>query len=217
MHESPKTAPSDNAPAPADVKSKPGIHRRLYDWILSWAESRWGTVALFVLSFAESSFFPIPPDPLLIALALGNRLRSFFYAFICSLSSVLGGIAGYLIGAFLWHQMADLFFTYVFSESAFNDVQVLYEKYNFWVVFTAGFTPVPYKIITITGGVFGINFLVFLTASVISRSARFFLVAGLIRLYGEPVKNFIDRYFNLLSVLFVLLLVLGFFIINYAL
>ena len=196
-----------------------GLLRRIYDWVLHWAETPFGGAALFLNSFAESSFFPIPPDPLLIALCIGEPKKSLRFAFWCSLASVLGGAAGYWIGATLWGVVGDYFFRWVpsFTPEAFARVGGLYEEYNFWVVFTAGFTPIPYKLITIGAGVFNINFAVFFLASVLSRSARFFLVAALIRRFGPPIKDFIDRYFNLLSIIFIILLIGGFLVFKYVL
>ena len=191
--------------------------RALYDWVLSWGESKHGQVALFFLSMAEASFFPIPPDPLLMALALGKRVRSFFYAFVCSTGSVLGAVLGYLIGAFLWDSVRDFCFTYLFSRADFAKVAELYDRYDFWIVFAAAFTPIPFKVFTVTGGVFGINFPVFLIASAVGRSARFFLVAGLLFKFGPPIRSFIDRYFNLLSIVFVVLLIAGFVLFKFVL
>lgn len=194
---------------------KKNIVRRTYDWVLHWADTPWGVVALFILSFAESSFFPIPPDVLLIALCLGKPKRSLQYAAICTVGSVMGAVAGYGIGMFAWEGMSSWFIPHVFSQGAFDDVGKLYETYNFWVVFTAGFTPIPYKVITITAGVFGIHFWVFLLASIISRGARFFLISWLIYRFGPSIKSFIDRYFNLLAVIFTVLLVGGFVLFKY--
>ena len=201
-----------------NVKSA-GLVRRLYDWVLHWAETPFGGAALFLNSFAESSFFPIPPDPLLIALCIGKPKKSLRFAFWCSLASVLGGAAGYWIGATVWEVVGDYFFRYVpsFTPEAFARVSNVYDEYNFWVVFTAGFTPIPYKLITIGAGVFNINFAIFFLASVLSRSARFFLVAALIRRFGPQIKDFIDRYFNLLSILFMVLLIGGFVLFKYVL
>lgn len=198
-------------------RPKGNFVRRLYDWVLHWSETRFGTPALFSLAFAESSVFVVPPDVLLIALAMGKPRRAFYFAAVCAVGSVLGGILGYYIGAMAWDQVSGFFFKYVpgFTTSGFEQVSALYHEYGFWAVFTAGFTPVPYKIFTITSGVFGIDFVVFVVASVVGRSARFFLVAGLIWKFGPGIKRFIDRYFNLLSVLFVILLVLGFVLIKY--
>ena len=200
------------------------IVKRLYDWMLSWGESRWGAVALFLFAFAESSFFPIPPDVLLIALCLGAVARSFRFAAICTAGSILGAMLGYAIGFFAWQTtageytaLAHFFFNHVFSVEAFEKVGALYDQYNFWIVFTAGFTPLPYKIFTITGGLFHINFVMFILASIISRGLRFFLIAGLIWKFGAPIKGFIDKYFNLLAILFTVLLVGSFFLLGYVL
>jgi len=205
------------------------LHRRVYDWTLGWAYRPSAAVALFVLSLAESSFFPVPPDVLLMPLVLGNRRKWLRYATLCSLASVLGAIIGFLIGWLAWEAgVKELFFRYVpgFTQEVFDDVSALYDEHNFWIVFTAGFTPIPFKVITITAGVFGTGpkvanphafFAVFLVAAVVSRSARFFLVAGLMRLFGARITPFIDKYFNWLALLFTALLVGGFLIIKYVL
>jgi membrane protein YqaA with SNARE-associated domain len=203
---------------------KPNAVRRLYDWVLGWSESRWGELALFVLAFAESSFFPVPPDVLLIALCLGNPRRAFRYALVCTAGSILGAAGGYSIGYFLWQNaggeytaLAEWFYTHVFSLEAFERVRGMFEQYNFWIIFTAGFTPIPYKLFTIAGGVFHINFVMFIVASVVSRGLRFALIAWLIWKFGAPIKAFIDKYFNLLAVAFTVLLIGGFVLIKYAL
>lgn len=198
--------------------NKVGVVRRAYDWTLHWADTRWGAVALFILAFAESSFFPIPPDVLLIACCLGLPLRSkrvFYYALICTVGSVLGAIAGYCLGMFAWDAVAHWFMPAVFSQEAFNRVGLLYQQYDFWVVFTAGFTPIPYKLITITSGVFDINFMMFIIASIVARGARFFLFAWLIMHFGPPIKSFIDKHFNWLALLFTVLLIGGFVLLKY--
>jgi len=195
------------------------LMRRLYDWVLHWADTPYGAPALFLLAFAESSFFPIPPDVLLLALCISVPLRSFRFALIASLGSVLGGVLGYGIGFGLWEMVSAYFYRYVpgFSEAAFSRVQHLFATYDFWTVFAAGFTPIPYKVITIGAGVFRINFPVFVIASVISRSLRFFLVAGLIYRYGPAVRSFIEKYFNILSIVFMFLLIGGFLVIRHLL
>ncbi len=195
--------------------------KRLYDWVLSWGDSRWGWLALFLLALAESSFFPIPPDVLLIALCLGVTARSFRYAAICLAGSIIGAAIGYGIGFALWQTpsgeytaLADFFFAHVFSVEGFEQVGALYDKYNFWIVFTAGFTPLPYKLFTIAGGLFHINFAMFIVASIISRGLRFFLISWLIWHYGAPIKVFIDKYFNLLAIAFTVLLIGSFVLIG---
>lgn len=159
---------------------------------------------------------------LLIALCLGAAARSFRFAAICTAGSILGAIAGYGIGFFLWQNtageytaLAQFFFDHVFTIEAFERVGALYDRYNFWIVFTAGFTPLPYKLFTVTGGLFHINFAMFLVASVVSRGMRFFLIALLIWKFGAPIKSFIDRYFNLLAVAFTVLLVGSFVLVSY--
>lgn len=190
--------------------------RRLYDWVLHWAETPYGTPALFLLAFAESSFFPIPPDVLLLALCISVPTRAFRFALIAALGSVLGGAAGYGIGFWLWEAVDALFYRYVpgFTEELFLRVQALFDAYGFWTVFTAGFTPIPYKVITIGAGVFKINLAVFLFASAVSRSLRFFLVAWLIHRYGPAMRGFIERYFNVLTLVFMVLLVGGFLVVR---
>jgi len=197
--------------------------RRLYEWILHWAETKYGVPALFLLALAESSFFPIPPDVLLIPLALGARSKAIRFALVCSVASIVGGIVGYGIGYFAWWNGAEaysavalFFFNHIpgFTEEVFLNIQEKYEIYNFLIVFTAGFTPIPFKIITISAGAFSVNFPMFLLASTISRSARFFMVALLIRQFGEPITAFIDKYFNLLSIIFTILLIGGFLVLK---
>lgn len=197
------------------------IVKRLYDWMLSWGNSRWGALALFLFALAESSFFPIPPDVLLIALCLGVTSRSFRYGAICLTGSIVGAMIGYAIGFFCWQNtageytaLANRFFAHVFSLESFLSVGELYDKYNFWIVFTAGFTPLPYKIFTITGGLFHINFAMFIFASIISRGLRFMLIAALIWKFGAPIKTFIDKYFNILAIAFTVLLIGSFFLVG---
>ena len=191
--------------------------RRLYDWVLHWAETPYGSWALFLLAFSESSFFPIPPDILLIALAVAIPKKSLKYALICSAGSVLGGCFGYLIG---WQFMASVgtrIVDFYGLTPKVEYIEVLYNKYDAWAVAIAGFTPIPYKVFTIAAGAFKINFSVFVVASLVSRSARFFLVGGLIYIFGPGIQSFIDKYFNILATVFTVLLIAGFLIIKYLL
>ena len=198
--------------------------RQLYDWVLHWAETPYGGIALFILAFAESSFFPIPPDALLIALVLGARRKAFKYATTCMVGSITGALLGYTIGHFLWWtaageftSVANFFFNNLpsFTHANFYKIQELYNHYNFWIIFTAGFTPLPYKVFTISAGAFSINLPMFIIASIISRGGRFFLVAFLIWKFGPQIKSFIDKYFNLLAISFTVLLIGGFIVIKY--
>jgi len=197
--------------------------RVIYDWVLSWSEKPSGPTALGVMSMTEASFFPIPPDVLLIPMALGNRDKAIRFAIICSVCSIFGAMIGYGIGHFIWWAepgqftgFAQFFFDHIpgFTILAFSKIQTLYEKWNFWIIFTAGFTPIPFKLFTISAGAFKINFVAFVLASLVGRSARFFIVSGLIKKYGEPIHAFIDNYFNILAIALTLLLFGGFFIIT---
>ena len=196
------------------VRENVGWIKRLYEWVLSWAETPYGSVALFLLAFAESSFFPIPPDVLLIALAVGAHKKAFRFAAICTAGSVLGGMVGYLIG---WQFMAvvgDRIVALLHLQDKFEVAKNLYHTWDVWVVFVAGFTPIPYKVFTISAGLFKINFPLFVLASLVGRAGRFFLVAAILYFFGPTVKNFIDRYFNLLVTVFTVLLIGSFFLLG---
>ena len=202
-----------------DTVKKAGPVRRLYDWVLHWAETPYGVAALFMLALAESSFFPIPPAPLLIAHCLGAASKSLRFALIATSASVLGGIIGYGIGAGAWDLLEPWFYQYVpgVSPEAFEQVQAQYDRWDFWAIFLAGLTPIPYKVFTLSAGVFSINFGIFVVASVLSRSIRFFVLAVLIFKFGKPISSFIDRYFNLLAWIFGILLLGGFLMVEFLL
>ncbi len=191
------------------------IIKKLYDWVLHWAETPYAVPALFLLSFSESSFFPVPPDVLLIALAISIPQKSFKYAAICSVASVLGGILGYYIGVYGYETVGKPIVDFYHGQETMDKVNMWYEQYGFWGILTAAITPIPYKVFTIASGVFKFDFLSFLSASIIGRSFRFFVVAGLIWKFGPAIKKFIDKYFNLLSCVFIILLVGGFILIKY--
>ena len=194
-------------------------HRRLYDWVIHFADTKHGVTALFVLSFAESSFFPVPPDVLLGPLALGAPKKWLRFALACSIASVLGGILGYCIGMFLWQAIGSWIFANLvvvgLTQENFEIFQAKYDKWNYWIVFTCGFTPLPYKVCTISAGVAKINFIAFLVASTVSRTARFFIVAGLMGWKGEKIRPLIEKYFNWFSLAFVALLIGGFLVIKW--
>lgn len=185
--------------------------------MLQWADSPLGTWALFFIAFAEASFFPLPPDILLLALGFSTPTRSFYFAALATLGSVVGSMAGYAIGFWFWDVAAALFYTWVpgFTPLVFEQMQGSFFQYGFWIVFTAGFTPIPYKIITIGAGVFALNLPMFLLASLISRGLRFCMLAVLMYFYGEQARTFTERHFNKLSVAFCVLLVGGFTLISY--
>lgn len=191
-------------------------YRSLYDWTLRWASTRSAGIALFLLALAESSFFPIPPDVLLMAIVLADRNKAWRAAGIATAGSVIGGLIGYLIGWAFWSTMADLFYRWVpgFTPEVYARVAEHYEMHNFWVVFVAGFTPIPYKVITIGAGVAMISLPIFFVASALSRGARFLLVAGLLYHFGPPIRRFLDRHLWWLTLLFVALLIGGFVVLT---
>lgn len=185
------------------------IHE-LYDWMLSWSESAYAVPALFILSFAESSFFPLPPDVLLMALTLGNPSWGMYYAAITTAGSVLGGIFGYAIG---WWGGRPLLLR-IMGKERVAMIHQTFERYEGWAILIAGLTPIPYKVFTIGAGAFYVNFKVFVIASFISRGARFFIVAGTLQLFGPWVKDVIEKYFNLLTILLVVLIAIGFWMVK---
>ncbi|MEQ8267125.1 MAG: YqaA family protein [Parvibaculum sp.] len=184
--------------------------RGLYDWTLNLAGHRHARWGLAVVSFVESSVFPIPPDVVLIPMVLSQRQKAWLYATICTVASVIGGIFGYAIGYFLFDTAGQYILHLYGYESAFDSFAERYNDYGVWIVLIAGFTPFPYKVITIASGVTHLNFFIFMLASLVARGARFFTVAGLLWWFGEPIRAFIDRYFGLLSILFMVLLIGGF-------
>lgn len=206
---------TDEAPA-----KRESLLRRLYNWVIHWAYTPYGQPALFVLSFIESSFFPIPPDVLMVPLCIGDPKKALRFAFWCSLASVLGGMFGYWLGATLWDSGLDRFcFDYIpgFTEAKFGKISDLYDEWNFWIVFIAGFSPLPYKVFTITAGVFAIDFPMFVLASAVSRSSRFYLEAILFRIYGARIRHFVENRLGLVSLVFCVVLVGGFVAVKYLL
>lgn len=189
--------------------------RRLYDWVLGWAETPYGVPALFVLAFAESSFFPIPPDVLLIALALAAPTRAFRFAAWCTAGSVLGGLLGYYIGWGLWTTFEPLLINRVITAENFEAVTAQYREHGGIAVFTAAFTPIPYKVFTVAAGVSSVDLVPFVGASILGRAGRFMLVALVIRMTGNRAKELIDRYFNLVTIVGAILLVGGFLLVKY--
>ena len=173
--------------------------RRLYARTLALAVDRRAPWWLAAIAFAESSFFPVPPDALLIPMALARPERAWRYALICTVASVLGGALGYLIGYALFDQLAaPLIRTYGYGDR-FASFQAMYAEYGLWVILIKGLTPIPYKIVTIASGAAKFDFVVFMLASLATRGARFFLIAALLRRFGEPVRDFIERRLTLVT------------------
>ncbi|SDG13772.1 YqaA family protein [Pelagibacterium luteolum] len=189
--------------------------RRLYDWAMDMAASRKAPYALAGVSFAESSFFPIPPDVMLIPMVVADRKSAFWNAALCTVFSVLGGIFGYLIGMYLFEPLARPIIEFYHYDAAFEQLQAWFADYGLLIVFIAGFTPVPYKVFTIASGFAGLALPVFILGSVISRGARFFLVATLLYFFGPAIREFIEKRLGLMTLVFTVLLVGGFAAIRF--
>ena len=198
----------------------PSALKRLYLWVLGWAETPYGTPALFLLAFAESSFFPIPPDVLQIALSVGKPKRSFYYAAVAVLGSVAGGVLGWYIGAAVWeHGLNKFFFDYVpgVTPENFEIVRVRYEEHAFLAIFSAAFTPIPFKVFTIASGVFEVGLATLIAASILGRGGRFMIVATSIFFFGPTVKGYLERYFGMITFALLALLIAGFAVVKFLL
>jgi membrane protein YqaA with SNARE-associated domain len=189
--------------------------RRLYDWTISLASSRYAFWALAIVAFVESSVFPIPPDVLMIPMILAQPRRAFEIAALATVSSVLGGLAGYWIGVGLFETVGEPVLAFYGKDAYFDEFAASYNEWGAWAVLIAGVTPFPYKVITIMSGATGLNLTVFLIASVIARGLRFFIVATLLWKYGAPIRDFIERRLGLMFTLFCLLLVGGFYVLRF--
>ena len=190
-------------------------HRALYDWTMNLAASRGATPAMATVSFAESSFFPIPPDVLLIPIAVARPAQWVRWAAVCTVASVAGAFLGYAIGALLFEAVAQPILQFYGRTDGFARLQAWYAEWGGWAVFAAALTPFPYKVITIFSGAVGMNLAAFAVVSLIGRAARFFLVAWLCARFGPPVRVFIERYLGLLTILFVVLLAGGFYALRF--
>ncbi|HMQ02626.1 MAG TPA: YqaA family protein [Pyrinomonadaceae bacterium] len=189
--------------------------RRLKDWVEGYADKPHAQWALFAIAFTESSFFPIPPDVLLIAMSVIVPTMAFRYALICTAGSVLGGVFGYFIGWAFFETIGQPILQFYGAMGHYESVQQLYSEHAFWAILAAGITPIPYKVFTIAAGAFEISLATLIGASIIGRSLRFFFVAALFYFFGAPIKRFIDKYFEILTVVFLILLVGGFVVIRF--
>lgn len=184
--------------------------RKLYDWMFNLAKSRHAEKALAGISFAESSFFPIPPDVLLIPMVIAARDKWFRYALICTIASVLGAFAGYAIGAFGYEYIGKPILAFYGKEDMFIKMRQWFDTWGGWGLLFAAITPLPFKVLTISSGFAGLNILMFAIVSIIGRGLRFFLVAGLLYKFGQPIQEFIERRLNILFVVGLVLLIGGF-------
>ena len=189
--------------------------RQLYEWTLNKANHPKASWFLSIISFMESSFFPIPPDIILIPMIIAKRTKAWSYAFICTTSSVIGGLAGYCIGLFFYNTLGVLIVEYYGLTNQFSVFEKYYIQYGMWIVLGAGFTPFTFKFITIASGVFGLNVLLFTAVAIIARGLRFYLLAFLLKLFGQVIEQLIDKYFNILATLFFILLVGSIMIVKF--
>lgn len=212
---------SDNKRAESEFSAgrakKQNIIRRLYAWTLGWAETRWAIPALFCISFVESSFFPIPPDPLSMALCFSKPKRWFHYAFWCTAGSVTGGMLGYYIGFAFWEAIGQPIISAYHGQEYFDIIKDCYQKAGFWAVFTAAFTFIPYKVFTIASGLFKMDFMTMVWASLAGRGLRFFGIALAIRLFGDRIRHILEKYLEIAAVLLILLGAAGFLALRWLL
>jgi membrane protein YqaA with SNARE-associated domain len=190
--------------------------RGLYDKVIALSKGRHALPALAAVSFAESSFFPIPPDVILIPMALANPQKARLYALVCTIASVLGGLVGYAIGALLYDTLGQWLIEFYGYGDNFEAFREAYAKWGAWIILIKGMTPIPYKIVTIASGFAGYDLFMFILLSIITRGARFFLVAELLRIYGDPIRDFIEQRLTLVTTGFVVAVVGGFLIARYA-
>jgi membrane protein YqaA with SNARE-associated domain len=194
---------------------KQGWTRKLYDWVLHWAETPYGAPALFILSVVESSFFPIPPDPLILALGVSKPKKAIWYATICTVGSVIGGAIGYMIGYFFIESIGMTIIGIYGLAEKYGEIKVLYEEWNAVVVLVAGVSPIPYKVFTIAAGAFEVSFVTFIVASVVGRGVRFYTEGVLIYWYGEKIRGFMERYMSYIGWAFAIMLVGGFVAVKF--
>ena len=191
--------------------------RRLYDWTMSLAAGRHAPTALAAVSFAESSFFPIPPDVMLVPMVLARRESAWFYAALATVSSVIGGVFGYMIGYFLFEAVGTPILNFYNGADEFAGFTQLFADYGVWILIVKGMTPIPYKILTIAAGVAHMAILPFILASIVARAMRFFFVAALLYFFGDPIRKFIEERLTLVTTAFVVLLVGGFIAVKFVL
>lgn len=189
--------------------------RRLYDWMMRKAADERAPTALFWVSFIESSVFPIPPDVMLVPMVLARRIKAWWYATIATIGSVLGGVLGYAIGYYLFDTVGQPILKFYGKADSFQTFVDWFNEWGVWILIIKGMTPFPYKVLTIAAGVASMNLLSFMLASVVARAMRFYLVAGLLYFFGEPIRDFIEKRLSLVTTVFVVLLVAGFVAVRF--
>jgi membrane protein YqaA with SNARE-associated domain len=189
--------------------------RRLYDWVIRLAGSPRAIPAMAVVAFAESSFFPIPPDVMLIPMVLANRTKAFRIALVCTVASVLGGLLGYAIGFYFLETIGDWLVRTYGLQAGLDRFRDGFAEYGIWIILIKGLTPIPYKVVTIASGAAHFDLFTFVWASIVTRGARFFLVAALLWRFGEPIRAFIDKRLTLVTWVFLIALLGGFVVLRY--
>lgn len=184
--------------------------QRLYDWMMAVSQTKYGMWLVAVVSFAESSFFPIPPDMMLVPMMLGNRARIWVYALVCTIASVAGGVLGYFIGMWLYDSVGMWLVQLYGAADKMEHMRDLYRQWGDWVILIKGFTPFPYKFVTIASGMAGYSLPMFILLSAVTRGARFFLIAWLLWMYGEQAKTFIEKRLTSILLITLAILVVGF-------
>jgi membrane protein YqaA with SNARE-associated domain len=185
--------------------------RRLYDWVLELAAKPWAPKALAAVSFIESSVFPIPPDAMLVPMCLAKPKRAFYYAFICTIASVLGGLLGYAIGALLYDTVGQFLIKLYGYADKVEAFRAAYAEWGGWIILIKGATPIPYKVITIASGFAGYNLLWFTILSIITRGIRFFAIAAILYFWGEPARQFIEKRLGLVAFICLVIFIAGFY------
>ena len=189
--------------------------RRLYDWTLSLAAGRHAEWALAAVAFAESSFFPFPPDIIMLPMALARPDRAWRYAFVCTVASVAGGVLGYAIGSLLYDTVGQWLIQAYGLGDKLDQFRALYAEYGHWIILLKGLTPIPYKLVTIASGLAGYNFPLFILLSVVTRGVRFFVLAWLLKRWGEPIRGFIEERLGLVTAALAVTIIGGFAIARY--
>lgn len=198
------------------LQSRPAaLLNALYNWIMTQAAGRHAVRALALVSFAESSFFPIPPDVMLVPMCLAARRNAFRYALVCTVTSVLGGLLGYAIGYFLFETIGRPIVDFYGLQNSFDAFQHAFQTWGLWIILIKGLTPIPYKVVTIASGVAVFDLPTFVIASIVTRGVRFYLEAGLLWYFGEPIRAFIERRLTQLTWLFLIGLIGGFVVLRY--
>ncbi len=189
------------------------IIRKIYDWTLRQARTPYAEWTLFGVSFAESSFFPLPPDVMLLPMCIADRAKALRFAAVCTIASVLGGLLGYAIGALLYETAGRWIIETYHLEAAFAKFHEGFNEWGVWIILAKGLTPIPYKLVTIASGVAHFPLLAFVLASILTRGARFFLVAWLVMKFGAPIQVFVEKYLNWVALGVLALIILGFWLV----